>query len=424
MFRSERVSAILLVVAAVAGLSLANSPFGPALNAAKHFSLTSWAPGFSIGHLITDGLLAVFFFIAAIELRHELTHGELDSPQKALLPALAAVGGVVAPAVIYLALARGTELAVGWPIPTATDIAFALGILSLVGRALPGRVRALLLALAVLDDLIAIAIIAIFFTSTVNLVPLLLAVPVIVGFAWVSRLALPRAASILALTLLGIAAWVLVAISGVHPTVAGVALGLTMGHRTAAAARHAIEPFSNAAILPLFAFAAALVVLPSVSLFALSPAFWAIIVALPLGKLVGIVGGGMLGRTLTTRWAGTPSSAAAPSQPATPTQPAAPTQAADVGPPPIAGPAREAPLPFGDLLVIASLGGIGFTVSLLMNELAFADRTTLAAEGTLAVILGSALAAVIGIVITLRRARHYGRIAPTNTETSAAATPG
>ena len=382
MFRSERVSAVLLVVAAIAGLVLANSPLGPALNEAKHFQLVPLVPGLSLsaGHLITDGLLAVFFFIAAIELRHELTKGELDSPRKALLPALAAVGGVIVPAVIYLVVAQEKDLTVGWPIPTATDIAFALGILSLVGRTLPGRVRALLLALAVIDDLIAIAIIAIFFTAAVNPIPLIISIPVIVTFGVVSRLALPRPVAIVSLTLLGLAAWLLVALSGVHPTVAGVALGLVMGHRTAAAARHAIEPFSNSLILPLFAFAAALVVLPSVSLFALSPAFWAIIVALPVGKLLGIVGGGLIGRALTNRQRLPP------------------------------GQSDGARLPFGDLLVIASLGGIGFTVSLLMNELAFAGRTELAAEGTLAVIIGSAVAAAVGVGVTLRRARHYARL--------------
>lgn len=392
MFRSERVSAILLVVAAVAGLVLANSPLGPTLDGAKHFLIQLPLPApipalsLSVGHLITDGLLAVFFFIAAIELRHELTHGELDSPRKALLPALAALGGVLLPAALYLLLARGAELSVGWPIPTATDIAFALGILSLVGRSLPTRVRALLLALAVLDDLIAIAIIAFFFTATLNPAPLIFAVPVVVIFALLSRIALPRALAVVALSLLGFTAWVLVFLSGVHPTIAGVALGLVMGHRTAAAARHAIEPFSNSLILPLFAFAAALVLLPSVSLFALSPAFWAIIVALPVGKLIGIVGGGLLGRALTDRPSRTNRRA------------------------PSGGQSETVRLPLGDLLVIASLGGIGFTVSLLMNELAFAGRTELAAEGTLAVILGSTIAAVTGIIITAHRARHYARL--------------
>lgn len=355
---------MILILAAAAGLVLANTPVGPAVIHFTHDKL-----GFlSLAHWVTDGLLAVFFFLAAIELKHELTSGELSSPRKALVPAAAALGGVIAPALIYLAIVHSSKLAVGWPIPTATDIAFALGVLALVGGRLPTRVRALLLALAVLDDLIAILIIATFFTTQLAWFPLILAVPVVIGFGLLSRVK-ARWWTIPLMVVLGIGAWVLVALSGIHPTVAGVALGLVMVGRPAMKTRHAIEPFSNGIILPVFAFVAALVVVPSVGIANLSPAFWGIAVALPVGKLIGITAGAGIAIAFTRRHGDTP--------------------------------------PIGDVVVVASLGGIGFTVSLLMNQLAWKTNVDLVDEGTIAVILGSVVAAFVGIAVTSARARTY-----------------
>lgn len=355
LLRSERFSALLLVAAALLGLVLANSPAAGAAHAVEGLQLGP----LTLGHWVKDGLLAVFFFLAAVELRHELKHGELDSPAKALVPTVAAVGGVIVPALAFLLLA-GPDLARGWPIPTATDIAFALGVLALLGRNLPPRVRALLLALAVIDDLIAILIIAAFFTGDLQPVPLLLAVPVVLAFGWLSHRS--RAWAVPLLVVLGIVAWALVLLSGIHPTIAGVALGLVMADESAARARHALEPWSNLLVLPLFALTAALVALPSVGLAELSPAFWAVVIALPLGKLVGITGGALIVR-------------------------------------------RRADLPLGDILVVAGLGGIGFTVSLLMNELAFGAEPELADQVTLAVLLASAIAVVVGGTITALRSR-------------------
>lgn len=367
--RNERYAAFLLLGAAILGIVLANSALGPGLQGIRDFRLpVPWLGlDLSVGHWITDGLLAIFFFLAAIELKHELTRGELDSARKAFVPSIAAVGGVIVPAAIFLLLVREPVLSKGWPIPTATDIAFALGALALVGRALPSRVRALLLALAVIDDLIAILIIAFFFTADLRPLPLLAAVPIILVFGWLSGRS--RSAPVAAiLIVLGIAAWVLVQLSGIHPTIAGVALGLVMAGRSAAATRRALEPWSNGIILPVFAFVAALVTLPAVGLSELSPVFWAIIVALPLGKLIGITGGALIANTLAER-----------------------TQR----------------IPLGDILAVAGLGGIGFTVSLLMNELAYAGNKPIAVEGTLAVLVASILAAVIGVTLTALRSRHY-----------------
>ncbi|MCU1513096.1 MAG: Na+/H+ antiporter NhaA [Microbacteriaceae bacterium] len=371
LFRNERVSALLLVVAAVLGLTLANTGFGPSIQAffGGHADIPWLAVHLSVAHWVTDGLLAIFFFLAAIELKHELAHGELANPRKALVPAVAAVGGVIAPALVFLLLVRQPQLSDGWPIPTATDIAFALGALAIFGRALPSRVRAFLLALAVIDDLIAIVIIALFFTADLQPTPLLLAVPALLVFGWLSR-KVRGPWVVAALIALGALTWLLVYLSGIHATVAGVALGLVMAGGSAGRARHAIEPFSNGLVLPLFAFVAALVVIPQVGLAQMSPVFWAIVIALPAGKLVGITGGALIANALGDR--------------------RSPTR-----------------IPVGDILVVAGLGGIGFTISLLMNELAFAGQHAIAVDGTLGVLVASLLAAIIGSTITVVRARQY-----------------
>ncbi|MFD6054685.1 Na+/H+ antiporter NhaA [Agromyces sp. NPDC060279] len=384
LLRSERWAAVLLLVAAALGLLLANTSAGPGLLALKseHLELPWLGLDLSIGHWISDGLLAIFFFIVAVELKRELVIGELNSLSKALLPAIAAVGGVVVPALIYLAFTAGSPTADGWPIPTATDIAFALGVLAVFGTWLPTRVRVFLLALAVLDDLIAILIIAFFFTSDADLASLGFAGIAIALFGAVSRMMKPRSAWILArrpqwpvvgvLILLGVLAWYFVYQSGVHATIAGVALGLVMARRPGGRAVHTLEPWSNGVVLPLFALSAAMVAVPQLSPSQLDPAFWGILVGLPVGKIVGILIGGGIGALVARRRDSTP-------------------------------------LTWGDLLVVGALGGIGFTVSLLMNELAFAGLPEVADEGTLAVLLGSGIAIVVSAVAVSLRSAQYRR---------------
>ncbi|MFK4729976.1 Na+/H+ antiporter NhaA [Agromyces mediolanus] len=385
LLRSERWAAVLLLVAAALGLLLANTSAGPGLLALKteHLELPWLGLDLSIGHWISDGLLAIFFFIVAVELKRELVIGELNSLSKALLPAIAAVGGVVVPALIYVAFTAGSPTVDGWPIPTATDIAFALGVLAVFGTWIPTRVRVFLLALAVLDDLIAILIIAFFFTSDADLASLGFAGIAIALFGAVSRMMKPRSAWILSrrpqwpivavLIVLGVLAWYFVYQSGVHATIAGVALGLVMARRPGGRAVHALEPWSNGVVLPLFALSAAMVAVPQVSPSELDPAFWGILVGLPVGKIVGILIGGGIGALVARRRDSTP-------------------------------------LTWGDLLVVGALGGIGFTVSLLMNELAFAGLPEVADEGTLAVLLGSGVAIVVSAVaVTLRSAQYRRR---------------
>ncbi|MCI2959344.1 Na+/H+ antiporter NhaA [Agromyces atrinae] len=384
VLRSERVSALLLLIAAVVGLVLANLPFGVDLIAAKNAHPS--APlglDLSIGHWISDGLLAIFFFIVAVELKRELAIGDLNSVSKAGLPAIAALGGVVVPALVFLAFTAGSPTADGWPIPTATDIAFALGVLAVFGRWIPTRVRVFLLALAVLDDLVAILIIAFFFTADADLAALGFAVIAVAAFGVLSRLLAPRAAYRLArrpvwpiaagLIVLGALAWYFVYQSGVHATIAGVALGLVMARRPGGRAVHALEPWSNAVVLPLFAFSAALVAIPQASPTELDPAFWGIVIALPFGKIIGITLAGVLGGLLLRRGTGTS-------------------------------------LTWVDLATIGTLGGIGFTVSLLMNELAFAGLPGITDQGTLAVLLGSGIAMVLSAIVVTLRSQHYRRL--------------
>ncbi|MEN2737079.1 Na+/H+ antiporter NhaA [Microbacterium sp. X-17] len=377
IIRSERTAAGLLLGAAALGLLLANTAIGPALLDLQHAHLGGGLVDLSVGHWISDGLLAVFFFIVAVELKHELVAGELNSVAKAVHPAIAAACGVAVPALIYLAITAGSGLSDGWPIPTATDIAFALGVLAVFGRGLPNRLRVFLLALAVLDDLVAILIIAVFFTTDPNLLELGAAAVVVVAFGLLSRMLRGRLRWPIGvlMVLLAVLTWWLVYDSGVHATIAGVALGLVMARAPGRRTAHALEPWSNGLILPLFAFSAALVVIPAVSPAELSPAFWGILVALPVGKLVGIALGGWLGSFTRPK-------------------------------------AERARIPVLGLVTVGALGGIGFTVSLLMNELAFAGSATVRAEGTLAVLLGSAVSIVLAGALVTTLARRNRRLHP------------
>lgn len=374
--RGQQFPAVLLLVAAGLGILLANLPSHDAIAAVLDFHIA--VPGtvldLSIEHWVSDGLLAVFFLVVAIELRHELTHGELDSPSKAVQPAIAAAGGVLVPIAVYLLIAGDSATATGWPIPTATDIAFALGVLAMFGRGLPSNVRVFLLALAILDDIIGIIFIAVLFAHDVQWLFLALAVVSVIAFWLLSRLlhAKGHPAIAVAMVVVGIVAWGLVASSGIHATIAGVMLGLVMSPVPAARTRHALEPTVNGAILPIFAFVAAFVVIPALAPSELSPAFWGIAVALPVGKIIGISLFGWLAMRIRPR-------GAAPA------------------------------LPFADIVAAGALGGIGFTVSLLLANLAFATDAGIRDQAILGVLVGSLVALVLSGVIVSLRARAYRR---------------
>ncbi|MFT4229330.1 MAG: Na+/H+ antiporter NhaA [Microbacterium sp.] len=377
LLRSERFPAVLLLAAAAAGLVVANSPLGAGAIGLQQVRLG--VPGtpfdLSLGHWISDGLLAVFFFAVAVELRHELTEGELRSARRALLPAIAAAGGVAVPIAIYLAITAGTDVLGGWPIPTATDIAFALGVLAVFGAGLPPALRAFLLALAILDDLVGIVFIAVLFGTGVDLGLLAAALVAVAGFAAASRLlgGARATVAIIAMIVLAATAWALVLASGVHATIAGVLLGIAVAPSPGGRIRHGVQPWVNAAVLPLFALSAALVPFPDVRPAELSPAFWGVLVALPAGKLVGIAGAGWLGQLLLHA-------------PGTPR------------------------LAVGDLVAVGALGGIGFTVSLLLAQLALRGDSELVDQATLAVLAGSAVSLAASAGVVSARARHHRRM--------------
>ena len=366
LLRSERFPAILLLVAAIAGLVVANSPAGPAVVAFSHLHVGVPPIDLSLTHWVQDGLLAIFFFGVSVELQFELTRGELRSLRRAVQPAIAAAGGVLVPVAIYLAIVGGGPAASGWPVPTATDVAFALGVLAVFGRGLPSSVRVFLLALAILDDIVGIALIAVLYATDLRVGMLALAFLAVVLFAILSRIDTRRRVLLgTGLVILALATWVLVLLSGVHPTIAGVLLGLAMAQNRALLTRHALEPWVNGLVLPLFAFSAALVPLPNGA--GLPPVFWAVLVALPVGKVVGIAGAGWIAQR-------------------------------------VIGGHR---MPLGDLVAAGALGGIGFTVSLLLANLAFAGDPVLRDAAILGVLAGSLVALVLAAVFVSWRARRY-----------------
>ncbi|MDL9980709.1 Na+/H+ antiporter NhaA [Microbacterium sp. ASV49] len=367
LLRSERFPAILLLAAAIAGLVVANTPVGTSVIAFAHQHLGFLPFDLSLTHWVQDGLLAIFFFGVSVELQFELTRGELRSIRRAVQPAIAAAGGVVVPVVLYLALSGGGAAASGWPIPTATDVAFALGVLAVFGRGLPSSVRVFLLALAILDDIVGIVLIAVLYATDLQFGMLALAFVAVVLFAILSRVDTRHGVLLgIGLGVLALATWAFMLLSGVHPTIAGVLLGLAMSQDRALITRHAVEPWINGVVLPLFAFTAALVPFPSGS-GGLPPVFWAVLVALPVGKLVGIAGAAWIAQR-------------------------------------VLGGER---MPFGDLVAAGALGGIGFTVSLLLANLAFASDAGLRDAATLGVLAGSLVALVLSAALVFWRARTY-----------------
>src|SRR5580765_7777745 len=399
--RTETVGGALLLVAAVAALAWANSPwhtayaglrdttFGPH---ALHLDLT-------LGQWAADGLLALFFFVAGLELKREFLVGELRTPARAALPVAAALCGVALPAGVYAVTvtmlgAEGDALR-GWAIPTATDIAFALAVLAVIGTHLPSALRSFLLTLAVVDDLVAITIIAIFYTKSLDLPMLALAlVPLAVFAALVQR----RVAHWWLLLPLAGLTWALVHASGIHATVAGVLLGLVVPVKPRARAsrlsrvprvsplaadvdvahrfEHRLRPLSAGVAVPVFAFFAAGVRVVGGGLgdTLVDEAALAVALALVLGKLVGVFGGTWVFARFTRA-------------------------------------ELDDDLAWWDVVGLSLLAGIGFTVSLLVGELAFGAGSPRDEHVKLAVLVGSMASAVLATVVLRTRNRVYQRLA-------------
>ena len=392
LLRAETVGGAVLLAAAVAALVWANSPWRDGYAALRDTVVGPSALhlDLSLGTWAADGLLAVFFLVAGIELKREFVAGDLADRRKAAVPIVAAVCGVALPAILFvvtaLLLSRGesaSEVSAvlrGWAIPTATDIAFALAVLAVIGTHLPNALRSFLLTLAVVDDLIAITIIAVFYTESVSLLWLLAAaVPLA---AW--RLLLKRKITHpLVLAVPALLAWVFVHSSGVHATVAGVLLGLLVPvnreieddpDRQSLAERleHRLRPFSAGFAVPVFAFFAAGVTVFGGGFGAAleDAAAIGVVVGLVVGKAIGIFG---------STWA------------------MAKFTRAEL----------DDDLAWTDIFGLSLLAGVGFTVSLLVGELAFGTGSERDDHVKLAVLMGSLIAALLAAVVLRLRNRHY-----------------
>jgi len=394
--RTETVGGVLLLGAAVAALAWANSPWHTAYADLRELTLGPHALHLDLtaGQWAADGLLALFFFVAGLELKREFLVGELRSPARAALPVAAALCGVAVPAAVYAvtvtSLGAGGDALRGWAVPTATDIAFALAVLAVIGTHLPSALRSFLLTLAVVDDLVAITIIAVFYTSSLDLPVLALAAVPLAAFGWLVQ---RRVVRWWLLVPLAAATWGLVHASGVHATVAGVLLGLVVPvcPRAAVPARlstldadtdvahrfeHRLRPLSAGVAVPVFAFFAAgvRVVGGGAGDTLADEAAVAVVLALVLGKLVGVFGG---------TWA------------------LARFTRAEL----------DTDLSWWDVLGLSLLAGIGFTVSLLVGELAFGPGSPRDEHVKLAVLTASLVAALLATVVLRARNRVYRRLA-------------
>ncbi|MDX3228373.1 Na+/H+ antiporter NhaA [Streptomyces sp. ME19-01-6] len=381
--RTETVGGIILLVAAITALFLANTPLSGLYQDVRDFT---FGPGalhlrLSVDSWASDGLLTVFFFVAGIELKRELIAGELRDPRAAALPVVAAICGMAMPALVYVTVsAAGGGNVTGWAVPTATDIAFALAVLAVIGTALPAALRAFLLTLAVVDDLGAILIIAIFYTTHINFLALGLSFAGLAVFWTLHRKGIHGAYIYVPLAL---AIWALMHASGVHATVAGVAMGLMLrctvreGEERSPAERieHRMRPLSAGLAVPLFALFAAGVPVSggAVGQVFSRPETLGVVLGLVVGKTIGVFGGSWLAARFTKA-------------------------------------ELNEDLAWADVFAIASLAGIGFTVSLLIGELAFPGDPTLAAEVKAAVLIGSLLAAVLSGVLLKVRNNTYRKL--------------
>jgi Na+:H+ antiporter, NhaA family len=390
ILREETIGGVLLVCGALIGMIWANSPWSSAYQALRGYTV-----GPAVLHLdlnlatwAADGLLAIFFFVAGLELKREFVAGDLRQPRNAAVPVAAALGGVIMPAAFYLVvnLGNGGDAARGWAIPTATDIAFALAILAVIGRNLPSALRTFMLTLAVVDDLIAIVIIAVFYTTDLSVAPLLAALLPLTAFAVLVQ---RRVRSWWLLMPLALATWTLVHDSGVHATVAGVLLAMTVpvlssdraggqscGAGLAERFEHRFRPISAGVAVPVFALLSA-----GVTIGGFSGLGIALSDRVAIGIMVGLVAGKTIGIVAAT-WLVAKFTRAT----------------LDEG------------MGWADVVGLAALGGIGFTVSLLIGELAFGLGTDRDSHAKVAVLAGSLAATILAGLMLHVRGRPHRRI--------------
>ncbi len=394
ILRKETVGGALLVSAAVIALIWANSPVSASYFALRDFTVGygPWHLELSLGAWAADGLLAIFFFLVGLELKREFVAGDLRQLNKSIVPVTAAVGGVVVPALIYAAVnIASPETLRGWAIPTATDIAFAVAVLAIIGSHLPSALRIFLLTLAVVDDLLAISIIAVFYTSDLQPTPLLLAlIPLAVYTVLAQKyrrfFGTKPAAAWLILLPLGAVTWALVHASGIHATVAGVLLGFAVpvirskasggpaaGPGLAEVFEHRFRPISAGVAVPVFAFFSAGVAVggwDGLGSALADPVAIGIILALVLGKPAGILG---------TTWLLTKATKAR----------------------------LDDSFTWVDIFGVALLAGIGFTVSLLVAELSFGQGSLHDDHAKVGILAASLLAALLASAVLMTRNRQY-----------------
>lgn len=370
LFGGDAGAGVLLIVVAMAAIGLANSPWAASYHALLH-SLLPWTPVARLNTLhlwINDAAMAVFFFIVGLEIKREVLAGELSDSRRRRLPVLAALAGMAAPALVYLAIAgTAAPLANGWAIPAATDIAFAMGVIGLLGRRVPPSLRLFLLTVAIVDDLGAVAIIALFYTAQIKLLWLAGAAVVLAGLVLLGRWRVERTWPFV---LLAAVLWYCVLHSGIHATIAGVLAALTIplrldrrGDSMLLRLEHALVPWNACVIVPLFGFANAGVALVGTGLATLSA-------PLPLAVAAGLFAGKQAGIFAAIA---------------------------------IADRTGFAPRPAGaswlQLWGMAALCGIGFTMSLFIGALAFPAYPLLVEEAKLGVLAGSLASALLGYAI-------------------------
>ena len=373
--RSESAGGVLLMIAAAAALLTANSPLG----AAYFHALHAYLGPLSVEHWINDGLMAVFFLLVGLEIKREVVGGELSTWPRRALPGFAALGGMIAPALIYLLVAReAPDVRAGWAIPAATDIAFALGVLSLLGPRVPGALKIFLAALAIIDDLGAILIIAFFYTDHLTLWALGAAGAVLAGLIALNRL---KVAALWPYLLLGALLWFLFLKSGVHATLAGVLLAMTIPltstrgeHSPLHRLEHGLNPWVAYLIVPVFGFANAGVALGGLTASVLTaPATLGAALGLFLGKQAGVMAFSAAAIALGLAH-------------------------------------RPTGVTWSQLYGVAVLCGVGFTMSLFINNLAFQDAL-LREETKIGVLAGSVASALLAWLIFALPRRRTGATA-------------
>jgi len=379
-FKIERNAALLLLLAAAFGLALANSSWAHEFNVLRETLLgpAEISLNLSLHEWLGEGLMTAFFLLIGLELKREITAGALQKPISLLIPGLAALFGAVVPALIFIFMVSGSA-ASGWPIPMATDVTFALAVFAVFGSAMPSTSRAFLLSFAVIDDLIAILVIAIFLSRGFDLADLALSVLCMGLFAWMLRNSslLLRAGA----TLPALLAWYFMLQSGVSPLIVGVALGLLVPAQAVEKLEKALHPWVSLVILPIFALFAAGVSLSQGSLagdagaagatgaLMLGSAVSVAILLRPLGKVAGITFGALLGRKLAARGSG--------------------NSFEDIS--------------TGDYLRLSVLGGIGFTLAILIANSVYGVATPLANESIVATLIAMVVSIVFGALALASR---------------------